>query len=357
MPFRLLICLLLFVWGCEDDANSPSMSESGTMLSGGSRVITPEEGGETAGNTAGDSADVPIDLAMIKLNEVVSKGEPYDWVEIYNMGSSDADLSGYWVSDKADQLDRFILPNGVESVIPAQGFALITFDADSTGFSLSGNEGVFLSTPSGELIDQVEYTDEVSIIDTSYGRLPDGIGEWRLLYEVTPGGSNMSGQAPECGDGVCEPREICDEDCIICGDGFCDLGEECALDCQLEIPLIINEIIASGAPDGLELVNLGETSIDLSTIHITDDRELPTKGRLNGTIEPNTYVWIEVSDETLGFKLKSDEELFLFDEQSLMIDGVDWEEGDSPEGLSFARSPDLTGDFVTSNPSPGEPND
>ena len=355
---RLLLSLYLTCsWACEDKGDPPTEPEAGTMLAGGERVINPEDGGESAGESAGDVAGEDIDLAMIKLNEVASKGDPHDWVELHNMGMNDVNLSGYWISDKADQPNRFILPDGVESVVPAQGFALLILDGDSTGFSLSGNEGVYLSTPTGTLIDQIEYTAELSIPTTTLGRLPDGIGEWQLLFEPTPSAPNMAGQPPECGDGICDPNELCEVDCVVCGDGLCDFGEVCELDCQIEIPLIINEIIASGEPDGAEIVNLGDEVIDLSKIYITDDRQSPMKGQLEGMLEPNTYLWVEISDETLGFRLKGDEELSLFDEDALMIDGVDWEEGDSPEGLSFARSPNLTGAFVTGQPSPGQPND
>lgn len=378
LVLSLFLCLLSS-WSCEDESGNTLEPEAGSSLAGEGRVINPEEGGDVAGESAGDSAgadvagesagdsaggDVagesagePIDLSQIKLNELVSKGEPYDWVEIHNMGMTDLDLSGYWLSDKLDELNRFVLPNGLESLIPAQGFTLFILEADSTGFSLSGNEGVYLSTPNGEIIDQIEYTNEVSIVGTSYGRLPDGLGEWQLLYEQTPGGPNRSGTAPQCGDGICEPSENCEADCIVCGDGLCDIGERCELDCQIGINLVINEVLASGTPDGVELVNTGDEEINLSTIYITDDRQVPNKARLEGFLPAQTYLWVELSDETVGFKLKGDEELYLFDEELLMIDGVDWEEGDSPEGLSFARSPDLSGEFMTNEPSPGEPND
>ncbi len=347
-----LICISLLI-GCDNDSTQSTVDDAGLSLGGETMVIIPDE----SGDMAGDMATAEVDLSQVKINEISSKGDPFDWVEIYNQSSQEINLSGYWLSDTADELDRYLLPEGIESLLPAQGFALFILDSDSTGFALSGNEGVYLSSPQAEVIDYVEYTAEDSQVGTTYGRLPDGTGEWQLLYSETPNGPNMSGMPPECGDGICEPTESCEADCVVCGDGVCNIGERCEDDCQLNIALVINEISAAGSPDGAELANVGEDTIDLSTLYITDDRSDPTKFRLEGELEASDYLWLPLTDETVGFKLKSDEELFLFDEDQLMIDGVDWEEGDSPEGLSYHRSPDLVGEFTTGQPTPGESND
>ena len=186
---------------------------------------------------------------------------------------------------------------------------------------------------------------------------PMGTGEWEVLYAESPSAPNTRGDEPVCGDGVCEISESCDEDCIVCGDGYCDLGEACSMDCQLDIPLVINEIVAAGMPDGAEIVNTGMEEIDLSMVYITDDRTVPFKFNLSGVITAGEYLWLEISDETVGFKLKGDEAFYLFDPDRLLIDGVDWEEGDAPEGQSYQRSPDLSGPFITDSPSPGQTND
>ena len=63
------------------------------------------------------------------------------------------------------------------------------------------------------------------------------------------------------------------------------------------------------------------------------------------------------SDNWAGFKLGGDEELGIWPLDGTLVAMVDWDEGQSGAGESYARVPDITGDFQTvSSPTPGEPN-
>ena len=58
-----------------------------------------------------------------------------------------------------------------------------------------------------------------------------------------------------------------------------------------------------------------------------------------------------------GFSLGGDEELGIWTAEGSLVDSVDWADGQAGEGLSFARVPDITGDFQTvGSPTPGAPN-
>ena len=368
----ILITCCFYLVACDQDSTDPTNTDMDSDLAGEDGMRAGNDSGTEAGDDSGTEAGNDeagtelsanseagaemVDYASVKLNEINSKGEPFDWVELMNLSDQDLDLQGCMLSDKEDELDKYIFPEGVESIVPAQSFLLVLVNPDSTSFALGREEGVYLSDPDGTLIDSITYGSEMSIAGTTYGRLPDGTGDWELLYSESPSAPNTLGTEPVCGDGVCEISESCDDDCIVCGDGVCDIGEECSSDCQLDVPLVINEIVASGTPDGIEVVNIGMEDIDLSTIYLSDDRTVPYKYNLSGMITAGEYLWIEISDETVGFKLKGDEEVYLFDGDGLMIDGVDWEEGDAPEGQSYQRSPDLSGPFVTQSPSPGQAN-
>ena len=75
-------------------------------------------------------------------------------------------------------------------------------------------------------------------------------------------------------------------------------------------------------------------------------------------IAPGEYLQIQVdSDNWAGFKLGGDEELGIWTSEGVLVDSVDWDEGDSGEGVSFARLPDGTGEFHTVVPTPGEENE
>ena len=45
-----------------------------------------------------DDGSGPIVTADVKLNEIMSTGDP-DWIEVYNAGNTDLDLSGYALKD------------------------------------------------------------------------------------------------------------------------------------------------------------------------------------------------------------------------------------------------------------------
>lgn len=94
-----------------------------------------------------------MELPPVKINEVMydlandgSQGpEPFaEWIELYNAGSQDVDLSG-WILTDINNPDttyegRFVLPSG--TVIPAGGFVVLTHTADSFLLHFSVPAGV-----------------------------------------------------------------------------------------------------------------------------------------------------------------------------------------------------------------------
>lgn len=140
--------------------------------------------------------------AQLVINEVCSKntsviedefGETSDWIELYNNTSTDINLAGYFLSDKEDNLQKWVFPN---KIIPAQSYLLIFASKKDvaqtychTNFKLSNSgETLTLSNPSTIEIDQVE----IPLIseDHSYGRLPDGSGDFLFFENPTPEFSN-----------------------------------------------------------------------------------------------------------------------------------------------------------------------
>ena len=136
--------------------------------------------------------------------------------------------------------------------------------------------------------------------------------------------------------------------------------------------LVINEVAAKGDPlDWFELHNSTDQHISLANFFVADDltdigKRVPFPTNLG--IAPGQYLKVEVdSDNWAGFKLGGDEELGIWAIAGSEADGwsangplvamVDWDEGDSGEGESYARIPDGSGDFQTvSNPTPGAAN-
>jgi len=347
--------------GAEPGAGALAGTLAGTQAGSAAGAEGAVQAGTQAGS-AGGGAEGRLSYEGVTLNELSAKGEPSDWLELYNHSSEERDLSGCGLSDDPSELFKGLLPEG--SLIPAGGFLLVAITDETLGFKLGDAEQLTLSSPSGELIDEVSYSAGQSPVGGSYGRLPDGVGAWETLYSPSPSAPNERGEAPSCGDLLCEPAESaesCPEDCVSCGDGLCDPSElgACEADCPSVMSgvVVINEVVAAGSPDWLELYNLSDEDIDLSGYGLSDELTAPFKATLSGlTLPASGHLKINVSDESLGFKLGGDELASLTDPSGLVLDLVDWDEGDAPEGMSWGRSPDGAEEWRTQAPSPGAAN-
>ena len=130
----------------------------------------------------------------------------------------------------------------------------------------------------------------------------------------------------------------------------------------VDIGLVINEVAAKGDPlDWFELHNSSSELIALDGFVVADD--LNDAGKrvafpAGTTIEPGAYMQFSTDkDAWPGFALGGDEELGIWLADGTGVDRVDWEEGDSGGGQSYARVSDAAGDFRTvDNPTPGAPN-
>lgn len=122
-----------------------------------------------------------------------SYGEYSDWIELYNTGSTDVDLSGYGLSDKADEPLQWTFPNGT-IIKGGEHMVIFASNLESTGselhtnFALSKNgETIILSNSNGSIIQQLEVPTLAE--DSSYGRTPDG-GNVCEVMTPTPAAEN-----------------------------------------------------------------------------------------------------------------------------------------------------------------------
>ncbi len=134
-----------------------------------------------------------------------------DWVELVNLGDEPVELHGYGLSDDPDDLMQWMFP---DTSIEAHGFLLIWADDDEeqeglhTNFKLSASgEDICLCNPSYVVLDHVNFGPQT--VDISYGRYPDGTGEFQRMYP-TPGYENRSGGPDEInpGEGLFDPFTI-----------------------------------------------------------------------------------------------------------------------------------------------------
>ncbi len=125
--------------------------------------------------------------------------------------------------------------------------------------------------------------------------------------------------------------------------------------------LVVNEVSAFGVgSDWFELYNAGGTEVDLTDWSFTDDivdRSNTSPFPTGLTVPAGGYAHVQFDATYPGFGLKGDEELGLIGPDGDVVDSANWDEGESPDGGSFARIPDGTGPFTTtSEATPGAAN-
>lgn len=158
-----------------------------------------------AGGSPGssDAGQVP-ELGSVVINELVAypPAGGADWIELYNTTNQPIDISGWFLSDDADNLTKYEIPAG--TIIAADGY--VVFDEElhfgnsrAAGahepFGLSRNgERVYLHSGAGGVLtgytEQVEFG--VSEQGVSFGRSPNSAGGYDFvpLSKPTPGQEN-----------------------------------------------------------------------------------------------------------------------------------------------------------------------
>lgn len=323
------------------------------LLPGGGQGA-PEQPAATARPTATPGPD-PEELSrgagQVVISEFMEKnrtvlrdedGDFSDWIELWNRSDEAVDISGWNLSDRENQLG-WTLPE--MSLEPGERIVIFASGKDRqgerlhTGFSLSGDEGVWLRNEYGYLCSSALCADcdgDVSMAlgdDGSYGQ---------SLYP-TPGYENTAA-------------------------GWESFQQ--SLSC--ESPLIINEAQVYNlnlAPvnkeyyDWVELKNNSGAALLLSDYYISDDRDDYLRYRLPEVeLGPGEFILLYCTSEALpegyyaaGFELNSEnEQLYLATAEGELLDSVSLK--DIPYLGSFGRMAGENGWFYFSSPSPGSEN-
>lgn len=122
-------------------------------------------------------------MPPVRINEVEPDGDgPGGWVELVNPTTSEVDVSG-WLLTSSDSFQSFALRPG--STIPAGGF-LVVDEADFPA-GINGADAVHAFSRFRVQVDQFLWTIAPG---TSFGRCPDGTGEFVTTAAPTPGSAN-----------------------------------------------------------------------------------------------------------------------------------------------------------------------
>ncbi len=126
-----------------------------------------------------------------------SFGKTEDWIELYNSGDTDVNISGWHLSDKTSKPEKWEIPAG--TIIPANGF--LTFLCSGrdgifngeyhTNFKLAqtkDNEFVLLSDTEGTVLESFPL--ELTLVEHARCRLTDGGDIWGVSTNPSFGTSN-----------------------------------------------------------------------------------------------------------------------------------------------------------------------
>jgi gliding motility-associated-like protein len=143
--------------------------------------------------------------AQVKINEYSCSniagptdayGENEDWIELYNPSAAVVDLSGWYLSDKATNLTKWIIPSGT---IAASGFKMVYCSGRNTvngtqyhpNFKLTQTDGewIILTNPAGIVVDSLKII-HMTKSNHSVGRSTNGATDWKLFTTPTPNANN-----------------------------------------------------------------------------------------------------------------------------------------------------------------------
>lgn len=122
-----------------------------------------------------------------------------DWVELYNAGTADVDLAGYFLSDNIDNPDKWEFPAGI-FISPGEHLIIYCSDRDEVignfihaGFKLTQTrqEYIVLTDPSLTLVDAYQMVNP-NQANHSTGRVQDGDPSWGIFTNPTPGAPNFN---------------------------------------------------------------------------------------------------------------------------------------------------------------------
>ncbi len=222
----------------------------------------------------------------VTISEVMTRNEHYpdrdgrllDYIELYNPGDQQADVSGYKITDKIDDLG-YTLPQG--TVIPAGGYLLLQCNPDGDG----GQDLPFGLSRSGETI-WMYNSANVCIQTVNVPALPDNqpyvqeAGSWSVGQLGTPGFANTEAGYAQWLD-------------------YIGVAQVSVVFSEVQTANYSSITNASGTlSDWIELYNPGQEAAVLDGYYISDDPEKPLKWRIPFlTVEPGEYAVICCTDQ------------------------------------------------------------
>lgn len=238
-----------------------------------------------------------IYLPQVVINEVESNGDETDWVEVYNVGKTVVDLSGWYVLDNDPVGHAADVVPVAEGTTLAPGEFYIFEENRDFSFGLGKADQATVYNKSGVVI--AEYAWEAHAAGV-YARIPDGTGELVDFETSTKGAANV-----------------------------------------VVNPVVLNEVQSNdpaGGADWIELANPTEEALDISGIVIKDSDDTHAYTIPDGTVIP-AQGFLVIIEEQFGFGLGKGDTVRLF-ENDRLIGSTTWTEHTNP---TWGLYPDVNG--------------
>ena len=125
-------------------------------------------------------------------------GENEDWIELYNAGGAAVNLTGLFLSDNPNKLQKYQIPAlapiapGGRQMIFCSNQNTIQANEIHTSFKLrqANNEWFILSDALGNIVDSVHLGSRRTQVDHSHGRTNDGGATWGTFTNPSPNAAN-----------------------------------------------------------------------------------------------------------------------------------------------------------------------
>lgn len=296
----LLVGLSVLLCACGDEIAEPPVIE----------VVPAEE-------TPVPVASPDITYTSLCVSEVMASNHTVlldgygvfsDWAELWNNSSAPEDISGFWLSDDADDLCKWRFP---QLVLEADERIVVFFSGnDSIGdelhcsFRLPKEGGtLYISSPAGFLLREFTYC-ELSA-DQVYACIDD---VFTVSYDATPGLVNNDESRLAFLESGYPHGALMINEAVLYNDTFAHGG-----DCY----------------DWIELVNSSSEIIELSDYYLTDSLDEPFQSRLPAKkLEPGSRFMaycgenrLNSSDFHVDFSLSSlGDELYIFSSDGSLCD-------------------------------------
>ena len=304
--------------GAENDGEISNVCPG----SEGSSAVRSDEGQSKGSSTA------------LRFSEVVSNdlkdgafgGD--DWIELYNDGTTDVSLHGFFLSDRGDKPEKVALP---ALTVPAGGYVAVPLGQGTGRVDLgisSDGETLYLFDSYKALVDTL--TVPALMSGQSWARSRDGV--FGYCGRPTPGAANE--------DGYIGAEPLCLAD-----------GTE---------PLRLNEALFRNTwsiidsygdhADFVELFNAGTEPVALGEYYLSDDFDRPMKWRCpDAVIQPGEYYLIFLTGrESTAFEVHAsfsvsdgDDGLQLFHRSNRAVQRLPWSD-QVPKNTAMGLKPDGT---------------